>query len=619
MGATPNVTVGTSRAADSPRRRLDLCTPGFVDGFGERLLLFDAPTATSLELLRFKREFSESLAFEAALRDRVDQFKHVQDSAIAPVRAVDHFESEGLLLVSKHVTGHRLSELLPKSKGPAVAADMIRQVVPVLVSLAQAGRRFAHGALTLDRIITNHDGRLIVVEHALGTAVESLGWPGARLQSELGLAVPGGVNPVQFDARIDAIQLGLVALSLLVGRRLEPSDYPAKVTMLLDESADADGGGTWAASRLRTWLERALQVGPRALESVRDAQASLGELPNESEFRRGDRTIVAFTSPPAAAAPQKRVADIAPPSKPAPAAHSPAPAAPSPAPASTAHVTELRAFATQTPAVQTPAVHVPAVQAPTVPPPAAKEYAALVAAPADTYRTGGRSWAFLSVSGLAIAEALVIVGLLYFRPQAAAVVPSAAAETTSTPPAAPAPVAAAPQPFKSPVSAAPVVPNARADASASQSSTAPAPDAAARAAERFGGITLTSAIELQVYEGGRLIGSTAGPIALIEGVHTLDLVNDGLGYRSRETVAVKPGQLAARTIPVPNGRISINAAPWADVSIDGTAAGQTPLANLSIAIGQHEIVFRHPQFPEQRQTIVVKSDGLTRVSASMQR
>jgi serine/threonine-protein kinase len=73
------------------------------------------------------------------------------------------------------------------------------------------------------------------------------------------------------------------------------------------------------------------------------------------------------------------------------------------------------------------------------------------------------------------------------------------------------------------------------------------------------------------------------------------------------------------SVALPNGHLSINAQPWADVVIDGTAAGQTPLANLTLPIGSHEIVFRHPQFPEQRQTAIVKADGVTRVSANMQR
>jgi hypothetical protein len=70
-------------------------------------------------------------------------------------------------------------------------------------------------------------------------------------------------------------------------------------------------------------------------------------------------------------------------------------------------------------------------------------------------------------------------------------------------------------------------------------------------------------------------------------------------------------------IAVPNGRISINAVPWADVLIDGTAAGQTPLANLSLPIGSHEITFRHPQFGEKKQTVVVKAEGLLKITQTL--
>jgi hypothetical protein len=104
-----------------------------------------------------------------------------------------------------------------------------------------------------------------------------------------------------------------------------------------------------------------------------------------------------------------------------------------------------------------------------------------------------------------------------------------------------------------------------------------------------------------------------------EGAHALDLVNETLGFRTRQTVTVKSGQMTNLTVPVPDGRVSINAVPWADVVIDGTPAGQTPIANLSLKIGQHEVIFRHPQLGEQKQTVTVKVDGLTRVSAVLQK
>ena len=56
----------------------------------------------------------------------------------------------------------------------------------------------------------------------------------------------------------------------------------------------------------------------------------------------------------------------------------------------------------------------------------------------------------------------------------------------------------------------------------------------------------------------------------------------------------------------------------ADVEIDGQPAGETPLANMTLPIGTHEITFRHPQLGVRKQTVVVKLDGLTRVTQTFQ-
>jgi len=71
----------------------------------------------------------------------------------------------------------------------------------------------------------------------------------------------------------------------------------------------------------------------------------------------------------------------------------------------------------------------------------------------------------------------------------------------------------------------------------------------------------------------------------------------------------------ARPIRSPGlGLLSINATPWADVWIDGQWAGQTPIANLTVAIGGHDVLFRHPQLGERRQTVVVNDQGTARLS-----
>ena len=117
-----------------------------------------------------------------------------------------------------------------------------------------------------------------------------------------------------------------------------------------------------------------------------------------------------------------------------------------------------------------------------------------------------------------------------------------------------------------------------------------------------------------------MLGSSAtGPIVISAGAHQLDLVNSAFGYHSRQTVQIKAGQVVPLQVQPPDGRLSINALPWAQVWIDGSSVGETPLANLPVAVGEHEVVFRHPQLGERREKAIVKSDTLTRVSVSLGR
>jgi len=57
----------------------------------------------------------------------------------------------------------------------------------------------------------------------------------------------------------------------------------------------------------------------------------------------------------------------------------------------------------------------------------------------------------------------------------------------------------------------------------------------------------------------------------------------------------------------------VNALPWATVLLDGKEIGTTPVANLDVPLGTHELVFRHPQFGERKQTVVVTAKAPVRV------
>jgi hypothetical protein len=133
-----------------------------------------------------------------------------------------------------------------------------------------------------------------------------------------------------------------------------------------------------------------------------------------------------------------------------------------------------------------------------------------------------------------------------------------------------------------------------------------------------GTLTINSGVPLQILENGSLVGTTEmSRVLLPAGTHELELVNPGLNYRLNRRVVIAAGQTTTVTLPTPNGTVSINALPWAEVWINGQRSGETPIGNLAIAIGTHEVIFRHPQFGEQRRTVTVGAGAPVRVGVDM--
>lgn len=133
-----------------------------------------------------------------------------------------------------------------------------------------------------------------------------------------------------------------------------------------------------------------------------------------------------------------------------------------------------------------------------------------------------------------------------------------------------------------------------------------------------GWITVQAPFEMQVLEGGQVIGTTsASRIMLPVGRHELELSAARFDFRTGIVVDVPPGGSVTVPVEVPSGRLSVNALPWADVFIDGQTVGTTPVANLAVPVGTHEIVFRHPQLGERRQTVVVTASVPARVGIDL--
>ena len=118
---------------------------------------------------------------------------------------------------------------------------------------------------------------------------------------------------------------------------------------------------------------------------------------------------------------------------------------------------------------------------------------------------------------------------------------------------------------------------------------------------------------LDVAENGKAIGTNDDQIILWPGHHELRLSNKALGYSSMQGVDIISGEVT-RVVLDPRGTANINAAPWAEVWIDGDKAGETPLANVSIPLGSREIVFKNPQFADRKVTATIKGGAPVTIS-----
>jgi hypothetical protein len=562
---------------DGPDKRLTTWyAQGQSDALGDRLLMFDNTNLPSWEILRFKPALAHDPRFEAALRERVERltsFQHQSFPVVRPIKRLGH--DDGLAVVCTYSSGAPLSDALKRPRSVDFALRMVRQLVPALVALQRHASGLSHGALTADRIFLSTEGQLMIREHMVGSALESLELTVARLWSEFGILVPS--SAATLDQRCDVGQLALIAVSLMAGRRVGPDEYPEKLTDVLEEIARRQHShGPARFQSLRRWIERALYREGQPFESAEDAEAALAELRDDSPARPQTRQDEMT----------RTVAPEAPPkSDPTPPMWSAARTLPAPVEASTALSGRVSSGArTARDRVRQLWSRVPrsVIRAATV-----------------------------ALCVVAVAEAVVIVRLLIAR----AKTPAAAVETRPVEP----PRRLQVTPIEQPLPAPPppiVTTSAVVEPKAAEIKPALPPAAVVRT----GGFRVSAPIELHVLDGERVIGSSVdGPIMAPAGRREYDFVNSVIGYRVRRAVDVKAGQVTPVAVPVPNGTLNINAEPWAAVSIDGTSVGETPLGNLSVVPGEHEIVFRHPQLGERRQRIVVRADAETRVSVNLQK
>jgi hypothetical protein len=722
--------------------------PLFADGLGTRHAAADRATGEPRQILAFGPALAAAPSFEAALRDRVARLANFQQTSFATVRRVERLPDGRLVLVSDPVEGTRLSAMLEAVRARGLTLDtgaalsLVAELLAAVALLHQNAREVAHGLLAPERLVITPQGRLVIVEHVVGSAIEQLQYGRERLWKEFRATVPASAGVPRIDHRADVTGIGITAVSLVIGRLLAPGEYPHAVPGLLLQAGDRSPlhGERPLPNGVRNWLARTLQLDVRrGFASAPEALAALADTfaadPSCSPAPVAlDTFLAAYHGPDGPAPRSSAPARVHPAVPPRPTLVSSAPGPlpgrlPAPAPhlhtvpalSDLIRVDDLVSDAVAQPftqAVSEPvrdaevedegpvavvdetASRAPIASASDEPDLADDPARPLPPAPARRSTERPRWWATrpavvvlaLSLAGVGLLASRILGGTpahgtlavqsspagvdVYIDGEHRGVTPVELSLPAGShilelrgrgvPRVIPLQVPAGGQvsqylEFADSARTGMLVvhsqpPGARVTVDGVLRGTTPLTIEGLRPGSRevvlqnehgssrhvvrilagttaslvapvvgpaiagpvSGWISAKAPFLLEIFEGGRLIGTTeTDRIMLAAGRHVLEFVNETLGYRETRTVQVLPGKVLPISLTLPTGSVSLNADPWAEVWVDGQSVGETPIGNLELPIGAHEIVFRHPQFGERRHAISVTTAAPVRVSVSM--
>jgi PEGA domain len=121
-----------------------------------------------------------------------------------------------------------------------------------------------------------------------------------------------------------------------------------------------------------------------------------------------------------------------------------------------------------------------------------------------------------------------------------------------------------------------------------------------------GFLSVFSRIPVEIYQGSRKIGVSGDKsILLAPGQYKVSLVNSHFRYNAEADFTIRPGEVTTHTVELPTGLLAVNTSPGAEILVEGERVGVAPIAPISIPIGTREIIVRHPQLGERRQSVEV--------------
>ena len=256
------------------------------DGFGTRTLSIDTETGDPVEVLTLAPVLGRAPEVGMAVGERVARLARVRHAMYARVRKLERPSDSIVRLLSDHVPGWRLDRVLDVNEREGWTLDisavitLLRQLIPAVALFSRHQRDATIGTIGPERLILTPQGRLVVAEYVLAPGLEKLQFPRERLWREFRVAVPYEAAAVRIPPSADVVAIGVVAISLLLGRRLKDDEYLVSLGDLFETLTETSAGSTKKLSpAFCTWVARALQFEPEvAFQSTQEAQVAFEEM-----------------------------------------------------------------------------------------------------------------------------------------------------------------------------------------------------------------------------------------------------------------------------------------------------------------------------------------------------
>ena len=108
-----------------------------------------------------------------------------------------------------------------------------------------------------------------------------------------------------------------------------------------------------------------------------------------------------------------------------------------------------------------------------------------------------------------------------------------------------------------------------------------------------GWVAIYSPTEVTITEGGRALRlDDRSQVLLPPGWHDIRIVNRTLGHESVQRVEVKPGEVTRLNVMPPRSSLTVTASEPAEVFLDGTKVGDSPMNDFAIDLGTHEVLVK---------------------------